>query len=303
MDYTTTALLDNARTNCMTPEADALFTDTRLLSILTFEQMTTLVPQILSAQEEYFVHVVDVPLVAGTSEYAIPERAIGKKLRNVTLVDGAGAELPLSRLFSQNIPFVGPTRVDAFYVQNNSIMLFSSLPTQYVSMRMRYYRRPSSLVATGSAARITVINSGSSTVTVDILPGTWAVGNTVDFIDATPSFDSLLDDAAITVINNADVSFAALPAGLAVGDWLSLSGTTPIPQLPYEAHPLLAQLGACKALEAMGDANIKIAWARYQQMASSFFKLITPRTDAPVTKIVSPNNISQRGFMGRIYGS
>jgi hypothetical protein len=127
------------------------------------------------------------------------------------------------------------------------------------------------------------------------------VGETIDFISSTPSFDSLEDDAAITVVSNQDVTFASLPADLAVGDWISLSGTTPIPQLPYEAHPVLAQLGACKALEAMGDANVKMAWSRYQQMADSFFKMIPPRTDSPAQKIVSPNSIYNRG-RSRGYG-
>jgi hypothetical protein len=85
---------------------------------------------------------------------------------------------------------------------------------------------------------------------------------------------------------------------LAIG--FPLSGTTPIPQLPYEAHPILAQLGACKALEAMGDANVKMAWARYQQMAQSFYKVITPRTDSPAQKIVSPNNIYNVGLAGGV---
>jgi hypothetical protein len=62
IDYTTDALLETTRTDCLTPEADALLTDPRLLSILTFEQMTTLVPQIMEVQEEYFVHVIDIAI-------------------------------------------------------------------------------------------------------------------------------------------------------------------------------------------------------------------------------------------------
>lgn len=305
IDYTTTALLDNTRTNCMTPEADALFNNTRLLAMLSFEQMTTLVPQMLKVQEEYFVHVEDVLLTSSTTgTYPIPERAIGKKLRDVSLVDAAGNESYLSRMNPNDIKLCSPSVTaqtqwaSAFYLQNNSVKLFTGVPTTYVYIRFRYYRRPSNLVAVGDAAQIVAIDTGTNTVTVDSLPGTWVVTDTVDFIDQTPSFDSLRDDAAITVISINDVTFASLPTGLAVGDWLSLSGTTPIPQLPYEAHPVLGQLGACKALEAMGDANVELAWARYKQMAQDFYTSITPRTDSPAQKIVSPNNIANRGFGG-----
>lgn len=304
IDYTTDALLDNTRTNCLTPEADALFTDTRLLSVLTFEQMTTLVPQIMSIQEEYFVHVEDITLVSTQTAYPINERAIGKKLRDVCLVDSAGNEVYLQRITPQDIKFYSQVNTagssgwtEVFYFQNNSVMLLSGVPATYTSLRLRYYRRPSNLVSTDAAGQITVIDVPTKTVTVT--GGTWAIGNTVDFIDATPSFDSLQDDATITGVSNSDITFAALPTGLVVGDWISISGTTPIPQLPYEAHPILAQLGACKALEAMGDANVKVSWGRYQQMAESFFKAITPRTDTPAQKLVSPNNIYRRGLSGR----
>ncbi len=304
INYTTTSLLENTRTNCLTPEADALFTNTRLLSILTFEQMTTLVPQIMKVQEEYFVHIYDLLLSSSTTGvYPIPDRAVGKKLRDVALVDSNGNEQYITRMNPADVKFLNPSVtaqsqwVNGFYLQNNSVVLFAGVPSQYVYIRYRYYRRPNNLVAVGDAAQIAVIDTLTSTVTCTSVPGDWVVGDTVDFISQHPSFDSLRDDAAITGVNNSDVTFASLPTGLEVGDWISLSGTTPIPQLPYEAHPVLGQLGACKALEAMGDANVEMAWARYKQMSSDFYTSITPRTDSPAQKIVSPNNISQRGYL------
>lgn len=305
VDYTTTALLDNTRTNCLSPEADALFTDTRLLAILTFEQMTTLVPQIMKVQEEYFVHVTDILLSSSTDgTYPMPDRAIGKKLRDVALVDASGNEQYITRINPADLKLLNPSVtastqwISGFYLQNNSVKLFTGVPTSFVYLRLRYYRRPSNLVAVGDAAQITVIDTLTNTVTCSSVPGDWVVADTVDFISQHPSFDSLEDDAAITGINNSDVTFASLPTSLEVGDWISLSGTTPIPQLPYEAHPVLGQLGACKALEAMGDANVNSAWVRYKQMSTDFYTSITPRTDSPARKIVSPNNIMNRGYTG-----
>lgn len=310
IDYTTEALLDNTRTNCLTPEADTLFTDTRLLSVLSFEQMTTLVPQIMKVQEEYFVHIYDILLSTSTTgTYPIPDRAVGKKLRDVALLDSAGNEQYITRMNPADLKFMSPSVtaqtqwVSGFYLENNSVRLFSGIPAQYTSIRYRYYRRPNNLCSVDAAGLISAIDTGTFTVTCTAVPGDWVVGDTVDFISQHPSFDSLRDDATITGINNSDVTFASLPTGLEVGDWLSLSGTTPIPQLPYEAHPVLGQLGACKALEAMGDANVEMAWARYKQMSADFYTSITPRTDSPAQKIVSPNNIYQRGGFGFGAGS
>lgn len=305
IDYTTDALLENTRTNCLTPEADALFTDTRLLSVLSFEQMTTLVPQIMKTQEEYFVHVYDVLLSSSTDgTYPIPDRAVGKKLRDVALVDAAGNEQYVTRINPADVKFMSRSVtaqtnwVNGFYLQNNSVELFAGIPAQYVYLRYRYYRRPNNLCSTDAAAQVTAVDTGTLTVTCNSVPGDWVITDTVDFISQHPSFDSLQDDVAITAINNSDITLTELPDDLEIGDWLSLSGTTPIPQLPYEAHPVLGQLGACKALEAMGDANVEMAWARYKQMSADFYTSITPRTDSPAQKIVSPNNISQRGWGG-----
>lgn len=305
IDYTTDALLENTRTNCLTPEADALFTDTRLLSVLSFEQMTTLVPQIMKTQSEYFVHISDVLLSSSTDgTYPMPDRAVGKKIRDIALVDAAGNEQYISLMNPADVKFMNPSVsaatqwVSGFYFQNNSIKLFTGVPDQYVYLRLRYYRRPNNLCSTDAAAQITAIDTGTLTVTCSSVPGDWTTSSTVDLISQHPSFDSLGDDIAITTINNSDVTLSEIPDTLEVGDWLSLSGTTPIPQLPYEAHPVLGQLGACKALEAMGDANVEMAWARYKQMSADFYTSISPRADSPAQKIVSPNNISQRGYLG-----
>lgn len=304
IDYTTTALLDYARTVCLTPEADALFTDDRLLALLNGELNSTLVPDIMSVQEEYFVHSEDQSLSNGQTAYDIPERAVGRKIRNISLVDSTGAEFYIQRIYLQDLQFMGATGQDntgsswgySFYLKDDQIILPVPAAPTYVSLRVYYYRKPSNLVAEDNAAQIEVIDVNTNTVTCSAVPGTWVATDTVDAIKGRPGFRSLQDDIEITAISNNDVTLDELPAGLQVGDWISLSGTSPIPQIPYEAFPCLGQLGACKALEAMGDPNIETAWGRYKQMKESLFKMITPRTDSPPQKIISPNNIGNRGW-------
>ncbi len=305
IDYTTTALLEYTRTVCLTPEADALFDDTRLLSLLNGEQYSTLVPQLMSIQEEFFVNYEDLPITAGTTTYDIPERAVGLKLRDVALVDASGNIFFIGRVNASDAKFATPiltpimdTTVQ-FFLRDTQVILLPTAPVQYASLRLYFYRRPSSLVVEADAGQITVIDTVTHTVTVSAAPATFVATATVDFIKGRPSFRSLEDDRAIASVSNNDITFsAALPTGLAVGDWIALSGETPIPQIPYEVFPLLGQLGACKALEAMGDPAVETAWGRYKQMREDAFKLLSPRTDAPPVKVKSPNNIFRGTYGG-----
>lgn len=305
IDYTTDALLEYTRTVCMTPAADALFTDSRLLPLINGEQMGTLLPQLLSVREDYFLHSEDFTLVSGQLDYQVPERAVGSKIADIALIDSAGNECYIQRMNLSDKKLLGPIGgpvgdwSTSFFFKDDYVTLFPSVPTQYVSLRMYFYRRPSNLVLPADAGLITAIDTGTSTVTVDSLPGDWVQDDTVDIIQRRPTFPSLADDVTITGISGADVTLSELPDDLAVGDWLSLSGTTPIPQFPYEIHPFLGQLGAAKALESMADAEgLKLALTRVKQMREDLFKLITPRADNPALKIISPNNVFNRGAFG-----
>ena len=89
-----------------------------------------------------------------------------------------------------------------------------------------------------------------------------------------------------------DVTLSTLPDGIAVGDYVSESGKSPIPQIPYEGHHLLAQLVAIKVLEALGDAKgMQLAMSKYDSMLKNFIKLITERVDSSPKKIISRGSI------------
>ena len=82
-----------------------------------------------------------------------------------------------------------------------------------------------------------------------------------------------------------------LPDDLAAGMYLCESSESPIPQVPYEAHAIIAQLGAVKALEAMDDKNLKTAKSKADQMLSDFRDLISPRVDDSGEKVVNRGGI------------
>ena len=72
------------------------------------------------------------------------------------------------------------------------------------------------------------------------------------------------------------------------GDWLAVSETTCIPEIPYEFWTPLVQSTACKLLEAVGDAgNLPFAMKSRDEAIATAVKLIEPRDLYGMKKIVS----------------
>lgn len=296
VDYTTTGLLNGLKRRALIPSTGFLYTDADLLAVITDEMNSRLVPEIKSAREEFFVSVSDVPFVSGQQSYDIPSRALGAQLRDVALVDSGGNEFILPRLdpsFMRDAGSVNiPSALIGYYWQGNKIMINSAPAGANYSLRLRYERKPNDLTPTASAARISAINTGTKTVTCDSgVPNTlWATTDTLDFISARPPFNPLQDDAAISSLTSTTAVFsAALPTDLQVGDWISTARTTPVPQIPYEAFPVLEQLAAARISESIDDASpnsAAMARSQAESMMEGFLKLISPRTAGTPQKIV-----------------
>ena len=96
------------------------------------------------------------------------------------------------------------------------------------------------------------------------------------------------DVASIVTATKTLTMTAAIPDGTAVGDWVSLAGDSPIPQIPYEVHNILAQRGAIKVLESLGDASgLQAAADVYTDMVDKFKITVTPRADDSPKRLVS----------------
>jgi hypothetical protein len=261
--------------------------------------LTSIVPVLDSVSEEYFVTNCDYTYSSSQTVYAIPPRAVGGKLRDVVFVDNSGNEIAIPRLRPEQIKG-GSQSIRyspapwGFYLANNSIVLYvgasGTTPAAYPTLRLKYLRRPNILTLQANAGQILAING--NVATLDNVPTTWTTSTVVDVISNTPHFSSIADDKTITLISGFDVTFSAIPAAAAVGDWVAVSGYSPIPQIPVETHLLLAQYGAAKTLEAMGDGEgVQIALAKAEAMKKDFLMIVSPRVEGSVIKLYSNNGI------------
>lgn len=322
---TAQSLVASAYRRTLAPNAAGAIQAGDVITFLDEEMRSTIVPLVLAAQEEFWVQNIDQTVVAGTYNYTIPKRAAFATWRDVVFVDSNSMEIAMTELSPEYIKLTypaggnAPLYVFGFILQNDQVKLWpptGSVPTQYI-LRMKIKRRPNNLTSTDNCGQVTAINTGTNVVTLDNADTTWTAADTFDIIPNSPQFTSRQDDQTVSAVSLpaggpytltfsspgtnplTGVAYPALPVGLVIGDWVCPSMMSPIPQIPYDMFPLLAQRGAIKILEALGQTeNLTIAERRYQDMAVDFARTVSPRIDGIPKKIVNRNSGRWYGFGG-----
>jgi hypothetical protein len=306
LDYTTTSLIANVKRRITLPDAQNLYKPDDLIAFMGDELSSTLVPLIHSVQQEYWVMKIDVPLVQNQTNYTIPIRGVTNSLRLVTLLDTNKNEIDYPLLRPENTassynwlsPFSTST-LYGFYMEGDHIVMFpNSVVTNPVNtVRFRIERQPSQLCATTEAAQITAI--AGQLVTVNLIPADWTIFLLYDILNGQPQFQPKIDDAAISNLNlitNVITFTTPLPANLVVGDWISVQNTSPIPQIPYQAFPYLAQCVANLAMAGMADSGpYEEGVKKVALMKEDLLKLMQPRDMGNVQTVVNRGGLFDNG--------
>jgi hypothetical protein len=309
--YTTDSLLTMLRLLPLMPSVQALFSDTDLVNIMDFEMTSKILPMIDNQAEEYFVKIMDIPYSTRETLFPLPIRATADKLRSVSFLDNNNNEVRIPRLrpedIMSNVNATGLAINPAlwgFYLQDNLIVLYLSSAnggsSSFPFLRLRFVRMPSTLVEEADCAQITAVSGNVITVntTANPLPTTFTTTATYDIVSNSPQmFVSKGDDLTVTSIVGNVITFTSLPKipstlpGPQVGDWVCLAMQSPIPQIPFKpGFDLLLQLSAAKCLEIHGDMQgFNVAMSQAADMKNYFISVITPRVDANVIRLTTPN--------------
>ncbi len=305
VDYTVESLLSSVKRRITLPDAQNLYANSDLIAFMGDELSSTIVPLIHSVQQEYWVNIHDVNLVQNQTNYKIPIRGCANGLRLVTLMDNNGNEInyPLLRpeMTASSYNWLSPystSTLYGFYMQDDHIVMFpNSVVTNPVNtVRFRFERQPNQLCAVTDAGRITEING--SVITVDSIPEDWTISLTFDIINGQPAFQSKGDDLTVSAIdtNTLEITLDDIPSDVAVGDWISVAGTSPIPQIPYQLFPFLAQCVANLCMAGMADMEpYKEGVAKAAMMKEDLLKLLQPRDVGNVQTVVNRGGLFDNG--------
>lgn len=303
--FTTTSLVNSVKRRMSVPLSQSTFTEQDIVDYLNDEMISVVVPMMMNVREDYFISSTDFTITDTTTEFEIPADAIGMRLRDLVLVENVGGDETLS-----NIPRLTLEQISSgntingsqssasnydysgFHLIGNKVKLYPS--TGWVvnqTLRMYYFQRPSQLVKVSSAGKILSIDTGTKTLTLDALPATWTTADSVDGINATQPFANPVKGLTISNIAGFDLTVSSV-TDLIVGDYISLNGTSPIPQIPEEAQQLLLQGVKIQMLDSQADEKMwQMAQKKYTQMQEQFINSITPRVDGQAKKIVSRNGV------------
>ncbi len=286
--YDTTTFVSNVQLIAHIPLSNATFNAPEIINLGNRELQTSLISQILSAREGYYLKYVDYdPTLYPLGLFPIPPQAIGGALEAVQIVVDPSI-IPVNRLEqSEQFSTQAPTSTSyGYFIQGNLIQVLPA-PTMGGVLRIWFTRRPNTLTATSAAGYISAING--AVITVSALPSTFAVGTLVDLCQAQPTFD-VLGEREVAAISGTDVTLDAAVDDLVIGDYLCLANQTPVPQIPVEFRPLLEQRVAVMIYELQGYLDkMKAAGDKLKRMEEDLFKLIAPRVHSQ-TKVVNPQN-------------
>lgn len=261
------------------PTSDDLFSTSDYLVILNLQMKSDITPTMLRLNEEFFLRSKDFTISASTRYYRMPTRTVGAKLRDLKRVDSNGVESDLNRLYEEDRP-LGRT---GYYMTGNSIELSSDI--QSGTLRMKYFVRPSTLVETSSCAQVTVIDTSANTIEVSSAPSTFANGSLVDFVQNLNPYDLLDMDVAISNISGTTLTFASIPNGLTVGDWICVATESPVPMVPDEMHPILVQSALLVCLSSKKDKIYEQEKEMLIEMRQAAINMLEPRVENSSAKM------------------
>lgn len=294
MDYTSTALIAQIKRFAALPTNQNMFQDSDFIAILASQLRTYITPLVMKVKEEYYVTSSSQSIVIGQTDYAIPEEAIGKKLRAVQWLDSNNNILDLPRLTIEQISTdLQVVRPYGYTIQGDSIVLYPS-PTSTGTLKMYYYRRPNELVLESDSAKIVSANGTTGELICVSVPTSWTTANVIDAIDGKPSFGLLGENLAISSIAGTSVFIATATAALLeAGDYIALHNQSPIPQIPVEVFDLLVQAGVLKCLESISDGGdgTKLAAEQLMKMEDTVINLLADRVESSPKKIINNRGV------------
>jgi hypothetical protein len=288
-NYSTQWLLETVQRLESVAVSSQTFSEEDIIEFLNLELQTIVVPLIQSVNEEYGSMTFDVPSSELGETLPIPSQATGQRLRSVQLVTPDGRLINIARLDPNVLGRWNASWASGYYLRNNDLIFYPRKPTGDYILRLTYYRRPNTLVPTKATGRVLNVDPLGATVTLDNTPTPpLTPGTRIDVIQDTGLFE--FNARGLTLVAVSGPILQLDPADISlvqVGNYVAAEGQSPVAQfVPVEALYLLAQLGAARCLQALGDTEgNQLAQQKIMGMRQALLNMISDRVKSNPMKI------------------
>jgi len=297
---TTNQLLEAIKRRAFLPNAQNTLKDEDLIRFINEELYDSIVPMIMQVKEEYFTYSTDLLLQPNQSNYAIPYRAIGQKVRDIKYKDTEGNLYTCTRIEVEDRHYfqgASQNRYKCFFLQGNDIVLWpgvGSTPNGYLSLV--YYLRPNSIVKESQVGVITAINTSTGVITLSAIPENFTISNGIDFVQARSGHRTIKFDVPVlgvdTVNKTITVAPTDIPSTLIVNDHLAVAGQTKVLQIPSELNSILVERVVARCMASLGDQEgLAASVAKVSEMENKANSMIDDRSEGNPKKINNLNSI------------
>lgn len=304
---TATEFIKGVKRRAAIPENQATFEAEDFLAFADEELLLGVVPAIMSLHEDYFLYETEVTLQSDKTQYEIPSRAVGNKLRDVQYKPDPKTHIEMTRIGigerfnSYNGSFMD---IQRYYLKNNKVVVSESLASGSAgNLNFVFYIKPSQLVLEeriGIITGINDLNNGTTQIVISEVPDNFNTSILYDvYKSESPRTILNIDMTPLsinTVLKTVTFSTDDIPDELKIGDHLAQAGEATLPQIPNEFDAMLEQMVACRILEAQGDTQgLQNALLKLQQMNNAGGTLIDNRVDDSPEKIVNRHSTLRSG--------
>jgi hypothetical protein len=294
----TTAFLAAVDRAITVPNYQPRFSQSDILALANEEQQSLVVPMIVALREEFFVFRETLSITAGDIGFRIPERAIGRTLREIQYRNQTSGTLvyDLPRISiedSYRFSNIGSGTPNGFTIEGDTIRLLPT-PSSDGEVLLFMLRKPNSLVLNSRTAVVTAV--GTNTITLSKVPANLTIGSKIDVTDNKPSYPLVQKDLTITNITGLVLTVSGF-TGTAltivdVDDVVSTALETSIVQLPDEAAVVLIHATAVRVLEALSIPDqMKMAEEKLQQKIRACREILSPRVEGSIPKIIQRDGL------------
>lgn len=102
----------------------------------------------------------------------------------------------------------------------------------------------------------------------------------MDLIQHDLPRDVLAIDQTITNISGTTLTFASLPTGLQVDDYVCLADESPVLLMPVEMEPLLVKAALVQCLNSKKDSAAKYAKEELEDIKRDLLEMMDPRVES-----------------------
>lgn len=295
---TTSELIENVKRRGFIPDAQNTLDDNDIIKFLNEEMYDSLVPLILQYHEEYFTFIDAIPLIPDQSNYKIPYRALGRKIRDIKYRDTNGSLFSMTRILPEDRSYFQDTGFNpfkAFYFQGDEIILIPGVGSTPVGdLVVSYFMRPNTLVIEDRCSSVLSFDLDTGIITVDTIPAMISVGSKVDFVEFLPGNKLMAFDVPIMSVdpvnNTITIDIDDIPSNLSVNDYINVAGEACVAQVPTELQSLLAERGAARCLASLGqNENLQNSNSKIAELEQKSGSLIDNRSEGTPLKV---NNLS-----------